>query len=116
MNEPGASAPSKRQPGLIRAAFFALCPCCGTPGVFAGPARFAPRCRGCGLDLAARELSPRALYPVIVPLIVILVLAALRLDDAWHPPLWVHALIWPPVIAVTIPGALRLAKLAWLTR
>jgi uncharacterized protein (DUF983 family) len=114
MTDSGASAPVKRQPGLVRAAFFALCPQCGASGVFAAPARFAARCRGCGLDLAAHELSPRSLYPVIAPLVVILVLAALKLDDTLHPPLWVHALVWPPVVVVTVLGALRLARFAWL--
>lgn len=50
------------------------------------------------------------LYPVVLPLIVVLVLAALKLDDALHPPLWVHALIWPPVITVVILGAVRLVQ------
>ena len=64
----------------------------------------------------AYEASGRLLYPVILPLVIILVLAALRIDDALRPPLWVHVLIWPPVVAFVIIGALRLVKLAWLMR
>ena len=54
------------------------------------------------------------LYPIVLPLVIVLVLVALRFDDAVRPPLWVHVLIWPPVVAVVIIGALRLVKLAWL--
>ena len=75
---------------------------------------FAPQCRGCGVSFEAHEASGRLLYPVILPLVVMLVLAAVRFDDAVHQPLWLHALIWPPVVAVVIIGALRLAKMAWL--
>jgi len=111
---------AKGQPGLVRAALFALCPVCGASGVFggvfAGPAVFVPRCRGCATDFQAHEASGRLLYPVILPLVILLVLAALRLDDALRPPLWVHVVIWPPVIAFVIIGALRLVKLAWLMR
>ncbi len=64
----------------------------------------------------AHEASGRLLYPIILPLVIILVLAALRIDDALRPPLWVHALIWPPVVAFVIIGGLRLVKLAWLMR
>jgi len=111
---------AKGQPGLIRAALFALCPVCGASGVFGGvfaaPAVFVPHCRGCGTDFVAHEASGRLLYPIILPLVIILVLAALRIDDALRPPLWVHALIWPPVVAFVIIGGLRLVKLAWLMR
>ncbi len=54
------------------------------------------------------------LYPLILPVTIGLILAALHLDDALHPPLWVHALIWAPLAAVAITGTLRLAKMALL--
>ena len=56
--------------------------------------------------------SRRALYPVVLPLIVVLVLAALKLDDALHPPLWVHLLLWPPVVTLAMFGAISLVKRA----
>ncbi len=62
----------------------------------------------------AHELGARLLYPLIVPLIFGLIALAVAFDDAVRPPLWVHALIWPPFVALVILGALRLAKVAWL--
>jgi len=112
----GKLSSAKGQPGLVRAALFALCPACGASGVFAAPAMFVPRCRECATEFQPHEASGRLLYPIILPLVIILVLAALRLDEALRPPLWVHALIWPPVVAVTIIAALRLVKMAWLMR
>ena len=82
MNNPtDGNGECKGQPGIDRAALFAF----DDPAV---PSR-------------------RALYPVVLPLIVVLVLAALKLDDLWHAPLWVHALVWPPVVFVVMLGAVR---------
>jgi uncharacterized protein (DUF983 family) len=33
-----------------------------------------------------------------------------------HPPLWVHALVWPPVVALVMIGALRLVKVVLAAR
>lgn len=102
----GERTAARGQPGLVRAALFALCPVCGTRRH-----GFAP-CAGCGLDFAARAPSGRALYPVVLPLIVLLVLAAMKLDDAFHPPLWLDALVGLPVITLVIGGAVRLVQVA----
>jgi len=102
----GDFSSAKGQPGLVRAALFALCPRCGAPR------RGLQPCAGCGLDFAAEAPSGRGLYLVVLPLVVVLVLAALKLDDACRPPLWVHALIWPPVVAAVIVGALRLVQVS----
>jgi hypothetical protein len=59
----------------------------------------------------ARRVPPRrVLYPVVLPLVVLLMLAAVRFDDALHPPLWVHLLVWPPVVLLVIGGAVRLVR------
>jgi len=48
----------------------------------------------------------------VLPLVVLLVLAAVKVDDAFRPPLWVHALVWPPIVAIAILGAVRLLQVA----
>ena len=77
MTEPGPGPIAQGQPGDNRAALFAL----------DGP------CMG------------RRAYPVVMVLTVGLIFAALQVDARWHPPLWLHALIWPPVVALVIGGA-----------
>jgi uncharacterized protein (DUF983 family) len=74
-----------------------------------------------GIDQAALfasgdRPSGRVLYLVVLPLIVVLMLAAVKLDDWLHPPLWVHAMVWPPVIVAVIVGALRLVGVPTLPR
>jgi uncharacterized protein (DUF983 family) len=75
------------------------CPACAAPGmVWAGrvwePPKLADHCRACGQPFAEHEASGRALYPVVIPLVALLVFSALRVDDIWRLPLWVYPLVW----------------------
>lgn len=52
----------------------------------------------------------RVLYPVVLPLIVLLMLTAVQFDGAFHPPLWVHLVVWPPVVTLVVGGAVWLMR------
>lgn len=67
-------------------------------------------CRGCGLDFAASAPSGRALYPLVLPLIIALVWGAMAFDGWLHPPLWLDALVFMPLVVGLIGGAVRLAQ------
>ena len=107
----GEAPASGAAPSLAEAAFRGLCPRCGTETLFAGLARFAPRCRSCGLDFASYNVGdgPAAFLILIVG--AILAVGAILLDQMVTPPWWVH-LIWIPVgIGLTLAG-LRVGKAA----
>lgn len=114
MIDPGNRQKRKGQPGVTRAALFGSCPVCGAEGLWAGPATLADRCRACGTAFAQHDLTGRAAYLVVLPVTVMLVLAALRLDDAVRLPVWALVLLWPPLVGAAVVGALRLAKAAVL--
>jgi uncharacterized protein (DUF983 family) len=103
---------SAAEPAPLAAALKGDCPRCGARTLFAGWVKFAPKCRGCGLDFDGFNVGdgPAAFLILIVGAIV--VIGALALDAAAEPPWWVH-LIWVPVAAALTIGGLRLAK-AWL--
>ena len=110
----GTSQESKGQPGIPAAALFGLCPQCGARSLFDGPARFAPRCRSCGLDYAQFNVGdgPAAFLTMIVGALVVGL--AVWLEFAVHPPFWVHIILWVPlVIGLTLWG-LRVSKAALL--
>ena len=104
-------APPGPAPSLAEATLRGLCPQCGAPGLFAGIARFAPKCRACGLAFSAFDIGdgPAAFLILIVGTVV--AVAAILVDLAYSPRWWVH-LIWLPVmIGMTLAG-LRLGKAA----
>jgi uncharacterized protein (DUF983 family) len=96
----------------LDAALHGNCPRCGAHTLFDGWVSFAPKCRGCGLDLQSFNVGdgPAAFLIFIVGTIT--VVAALVVDGAFLPPWWVH-LVWIPVATALTIGGLRLSK-AWL--
>jgi len=95
--------------------FAGRCPRCGARTLFAGLISFAPKCRACGLDFAAFNVGdgPAALLILIVGALVTALAIVLKLSLA--PPIWVHVLLWPPVIVAAVLGSLRLSKAALIT-
>ena len=104
----------KGQHGLVPAALFGLCPDCGAKSLFSGPVQFSDKCDKCGLDYSAFNVGdgPAALLTMAIGALIII--AAINLEIAFHPPFWVHALIWVPVTVILVVLSLRFAKGALL--
>lgn len=96
-------------PTLAAAMLGGLCPRCGARTLYAGLARFAPKCRVCGLDFQSFNVGdgPAAFLILIVG--AILATGAILVELRFSPPWWVH-IIWLPIgIALTLYG-LRVGK------
>jgi uncharacterized protein (DUF983 family) len=104
----------KGQPGLVSAALSGLCPRCGSKTLFVAPAALAETCANCGLDLFALERGGRFVGVVTALLALVLILAALGVDEWLRPPLWVSFLFWAPVTAASVIAGLRLYKTMWV--
>lgn len=108
----------KGQPGLgvslPRAALSGLCPRCGAKALFDGPAQLADECSHCGLDLLALERGGRFVGVITMMLALMLMLAALVVDEWLRPPLWASLLFWAPVTVGSVIGALRFYKAMWV--
>ncbi len=97
-------------PPPVASAVKGLCPRCGAATLFAGPVRFADRCRACGLDYSGFNVGdgPAAFLTLIVGALVVAIAVTLQLT--LEPPLWLQMMIWVPVTALLVVGALRVAK------
>ncbi len=98
----------------MQVALSGLCPQCGAKTLFAGPAKFADRCSGCGLDYSSFNVGdgPAALLTLVIGALVIVL--AVMIDVAFNPPFWVQALIWIPFTVALTVISLRAAKAALL--
>ncbi len=98
---------------LLRAGLLCRCPACGEGPLYDGFLTIAPRCTKCGTDLSACEQGDGPAVFVVLILGFIVVGAALVVEVRYQPSLWLHALLWPPLI---IGGALALLRplKAWL--
>lgn len=111
---PRGNRDTKGRPGITQAALFGLCPRCAARGLWHGPATLADKCGACGQDFAQLEPKGRGLYLVVLPVTILLVLAALKLDDAVQLPVWVLVPLWGVIVPFAVIAALRFAKAAVL--
>jgi len=83
------------------------CPRCGEGRLYEGFLTVAERCNVCGLDLQKADSGDGPAVFIIFILGFVVVPLALLLESAVAPPLWLHLVIWPPVI---VGGALALLR------
>ena len=86
------------------------CPACGKGRLYNGLLTVAPKCEACGLDLSAHDSGDGPAVFVVFILGAVVVAGAFALEMTFEPPLWVHAVIWLPVICVLAIVLLRPAK------
>lgn len=99
-----------KEPAPLAVAVRGLCPRCSAKTLYKGLAAFAPQCRACGLDFAGFNVGdgPAAFLILIIGALVTGL--AVWLELAAEPPFWVHILLWLPLTAGLVIGALRFAK------
>lgn len=99
------SAPSPLRSGLL-----CRCPRCGEGRLYSGLLTVADRCAACGFDLRAQDSGDGPTVFVILILGAVVVTLALLIEGAFAPPLWLHAVLWPPLIIGGAFGMLRIFK------
>ena len=87
------------EPSVGRATLACRCPRCGQGRLFDGLLSIRPACEVCGLDFSGADTGDAFAVPVLIVLGAIVVGAAFWVDTRFSPPLWVHAILWPPVTA-----------------
>jgi uncharacterized protein (DUF983 family) len=92
---------------LAHAAFGCRCPRCGEGKLFTGLLTVRPACPACGLDFSAQDAADGPAVFVIFILGLIVVGLAAFVEFRFEPPIWVHLLLWAPVILV---GAILLLR------
>jgi uncharacterized protein (DUF983 family) len=86
------------------------CPRCGEGRIFSGFLKLAPRCSACGLDFGFADSADGPAVFVILIVGFIVAGAALLTEIAYSPPLWVHFVIWGPLVLILCLGMLRPLK------
>lgn len=83
------------------------CPRCGRGKLYRGFLKVAERCPACGLDLSGADAADGPAVFIIFILGALVVPMAL-LTEAWFaPPLWVHMVLWGPLILLGAVALLR---------
>ena len=95
---------------VVQAALGCRCPRCGEGRLFAGVLTVRPSCPSCGLDLSAQDAGDGPAVFVILFLGMIVVGLAALVEFKFGPPLWIHILLWTPLVVVGAIAMLRPLK------
>jgi uncharacterized protein (DUF983 family) len=86
------------------------CPRCGKGHLFAGFLTLKPRCESCGLDFSFADSADGPAFFVMFFSGFVVAGSALAVEALYSPPLWVHAVLWIPLILITTLLPLRPVK------
>ncbi|MDT9600853.1 DUF983 domain-containing protein [Sphingosinicella rhizophila] len=86
------------------------CPRCGCTRLFKRFLKPVSRCVACGEDWNARSSDDFPPYIVILVLGHIIAPGMIGLETMVHPPLWVHLVIWLPLVAILGAAFIQPAK------
>jgi uncharacterized protein (DUF983 family) len=86
------------------------CPRCGKGKLFQGFIEVRPSCTVCALDYSFVDAGDGPAVFVILIAGFVVVGAALIVEMRYHPPYWVHAALWAPLILLVTLLPLRLLK------
>ena len=108
------SSPEYPAVSLLAAALLCRCPRCGRGKLYDGVISVAPHCPACGLDLRAHDAGDGPIVFVVFVLGAIVVGLAVVVEFAFAPPLWLHAVLWTPVVVIGSLAMLRPLKAGFI--
>jgi uncharacterized protein (DUF983 family) len=98
------------KPNPLVAGLLGRCPNCGEGYLFDGFLKVAPTCEACGYDLSKADSGDGPAVFVILIAGFIVAFGALFTEFAFHPPVWVHLIVWLPATLIISLVLLRPLK------
>ena len=91
----------------VRAGLKGRCPRCGQGRLFAGFLKVRAGCEACGLDYATIQTGdgPASFIMQIAGFLV--GFSALAVEIKFHPPMWLHLIVWLPLVAALSLALMR---------
>jgi uncharacterized protein (DUF983 family) len=83
------------------------CPNCAEGRLFEGFLRVAARCEACGQDLRAADSGDGPAVFIVLIVGMIACFGALVTEVAYHPPAWVHLVVWLPLTVILTAVLIR---------
>ena len=82
----------------IRAGLVCRCPNCGRGKLFSGFLKVVDRCAVCGFDFSRLNTGDGAAVFIMQIAGAPVVFTALFVEIAYSPPIWLHLIVWPPLV------------------
>ncbi len=95
------------KPNPVLAGLACRCPQCGEGSLFEGFLKVSERCEACGLDLRKSDSGDGPAVFIILIVGFIVAFCMLFTEFTFHPPVWVHLVVWMPLTAFLCLGLMR---------
>jgi uncharacterized protein (DUF983 family) len=97
------------------------CPNCGEGRLFERALRFKDRCDVCEADFTIADVGDGGAFFVSFLALALIVPAAMIVEFALAPPVWLHVILWPPLttfmcVALLRPMKATLFALQWVNK
>ena len=103
----------KKKPSLIYILQNLSCPQCGKQSVFKTFLKIKDKC-DCGLSLSNQDLGDGPSFFAMFFLNIFIVLLAIIVEINFLPPLWLHLVLWVPLIIILSVLLIRYLKVLFL--
>lgn len=102
--------PSAAQVAPYKTGFLCRCPRCGEGKLIEGLLSVKKSCSVCGLDYSFADAADGPAVFVMFIVGFLFTGLALMFEFTFNPPLWLHIVIWPPVLTIASIALLRPLK------
>jgi uncharacterized protein (DUF983 family) len=99
---------------ILKAGVRCRCPRCGQGKLYSGFLEVAEVCVACGLTLRENDNGDGPAVFIILIMGFVVVAGALALELVAGPPMWLHMLIWIPIIMIGSAALLRPFKAVFI--
>jgi len=86
------------------------CPRCGEGRLFDGFITLRPRCEACGLDYGFADPADGPAFFIMMSMAFPVTAFGIWLELAYHPPLWIHAVVTLPLLLLACVPIIRPLK------
>ena len=108
------TGPGERSASPVLCAIRGRCPRCGKGGLFRGFLAIVDHCGTCRLSFVGHDAADGPAVFIMFITGTVAAGGALWLELAKAPPIWVHAIVWPPVVIGLSLALLRPFKGAFI--
>ena len=89
----------KKKPSLVYITKNLCCPNCGKEYIFESLLKIKKKC-SCGLKLSDHDVGDGPSFFAMFFLNIFVVLLAIIVEIKFSPPLWLHIILWTPLIII----------------
>ena len=103
----------EKKPSLIYILKNLSCPECGKKSVFQSFLKIKEKCE-CGLKLSNMDIGDGPSFFAMFFLNIIIILLAIIVEIKFSPPLWIHLVLWCPLIIILSILFIRYLKVLFI--